>query len=807
MVKSSKEKKRLKRKAKQKQVQGARSRASMRERGEMYAADATYFAQSGDFQSAKINMRKAIKLVPNDPVMFRHLGYISNLIEDPGMELEAIQGLERLGADRDEDKVHKLYLLMTLEKYKEGLEWSKKLLANFTKLNIKSKRIIKKEVKEAEKHCQACLSRQTANDIFAANMAFSREKLNENTKKAALNNQKRSSHPHKRGQNKISEPSGKKREGGSASPLNQPDSVDSGNSFPEIPLSITLDKASFLDALMAPTPVGPGLYELALESHAIRFKESFETLVCLAGLSQVRSYWYQEETAKKVLKRFRGRALLSDEVGLGKTIEALIIFSEYIKRGMVKSALILTPTPLVSQWKEEMKSKFDLDIPSTDDADFKKKGTAFWEAPFILASINQAKSKKNFQKVTSREYDLLIVDEAHHLKNRSTLNWKLVNAIQKRFILLLTATPVENNLMELYNLITLLKPGQLQTATAFREKFMKRGDPTDPRNRALLKELLQEVMIRNTRALAGINIPPRYAQTIRIDTSREGLDFYERLESLIMALSSTHKGRGRLISKNLLAQAGSSHKAVERALNNMLEKKSYTDAHKKELLALKKLCNTTLDTPKNKALLKLIHSSREKMIVFVKYRGTLDHVCEFLERHEVPLAWFHGQMTNQKKDQEIEAFQHDKQVLVTTEIGGEGRNLQFCCRMVNYDLPWNPMKIEQRIGRIHRIGQEKDVHIFNFCGAGSIEEYILDILDRKINMFEMVVGEIDMIIGRIREEKEFDELVYDIWLQGQSSEERKKGFNALGTKMKRARTGYEKTRELDEKLFGDSYEL
>ena len=119
-------------------------------------------------------------------------------------------------------------------------------------------------------------------------------------------------------------------------------------------------------------------------------------------------------------------------------------------------------------------------------------------------------------------------------------------------------------------------------------------------------------------------------------------------------------------------------------------------------------------------------------------------------------------------------FQNDKQVLVTTEIGGEGRNLQFCCRMVNYDLPWNPMKIEQRIGRIHRIGQEKEVQIFNFCGTGSIEEYILDILDRKINMFEMVVGEIDMIIGRIRGEKEFDEMVYDIWLDAQSPEERKK---------------------------------
>ena len=807
MAKSSKEKKRLKRKVKQKQEQGARTRTSVRERGQIYAAEAAYFAKSGEFQRAVINIRKAVKLVPNDPEMFRHLGYVSSILKDSGMELEALQGLERLGVDSDEDKVHKLFVLMTLKEYKEGLKWSQALLAGFTKLNIKSKRMVKKDIQAAEEYCRIYLARQSKQDVFAANTAFSGKKLEKPGGKAESNKKKTSSQIQKETQGKTKKQSPEKEGKIFSTRLNEPHPVSSRITLPEIPLSITIDKDSFFDSLMNPAPVSLGLYDLALESHDIRFKESFETLVCLAGLSQVRSYWYQEETAKKVLKHFRGRALLSDEVGLGKTIEALIIFSEYIKRGMVKSALILTPTPLVSQWKEEMKSKFDLDIPSTDDADFKKKGSAFWDAPFILASINQAKSKNNFEKVTSREYDLLIVDEAHHLKNRTTLNWKLVNAIQKRFILLLTATPVENNLMELYNLITLLKPGQLQTATAFREKFMTKGDSTDPRNRALLKELLQEVMIRNTRALAGINIPPRYAQTIRIDASKEELAFYERLESLIMALNSTHKGRGRLITKNLLAQAGSSPKAVEGALINMLEKKSYTDAHEKELLALKKLCNTTLDTPKNKALLKLIQSSREKIIVFVKYRGTLDHLCEFLERHDIALAQFHGQLNNQKKDQEIEAFQNNKQVLVTTEIGGEGRNLQFCCRMVNYDLPWNPMKIEQRIGRIHRIGQEKDVQIFNFCGVGSIEEYILDILDRKINMFEMVVGEIDMIIGRIRGEKEFDEMVYDIWLEGQSQEERQKGFDALGTKMKRARTGYEKTRELDEKLFGDTYEL
>ena len=478
-----------------------------------------------------------------------------------------------------------------------------------------------------------------------------------------------------------------------------------------------------------------------------------------------------------------------------------------MKRGMVKTGLILTPTPLVSQWKDEMKDKFNLDAPSTDDSAFNSGDKSFWNNPLIVASINQAKSAKNIKHIAEKEYDIIIVDEAHHLKNRTTQNWKLVNSLKKRFILLLTATPVENNLMELYNLITLLKPGQLETASSFKERFMKKGDPTDPQNRTLLRELLSQVMIRNTRAIANIRIPPRYAQTIRIEPTDTEKDFYSRLESLVLSLNKQKKGRAKMIIKNLLAQAGSSPRAVENTLNTMLQNDRYTEDHQDDILAAKNLCHNIVDTPKNMALLKLIQANKEKIIVFVKYKGTLEHLSEFLEWHQISFALFHGSMSNAQKDGAMEVFRNDAKVLVTTEIGGEGRNIQFCSQMVNYDLPWNPMKIEQRIGRIHRIGQEKEVHIYNFCCAGTIEDYILEILDRKINMFEMVIGEIDMIVGRVSGEKEFSDMVCDIWLTSQNHEERESSFSKLGTKMRRAKTGYEKTRELDDKLFGDTYEL
>jgi SNF2 family DNA or RNA helicase len=212
------------------------------------------------------------------------------------------------------------------------------------------------------------------------------------------------------------------------------------------------------------------------------------------------------------------------------------------------------------------------------------------------------------------------------------------------------------------------------------------------------------------------------------------------------------------------------------------------------------------DTGKNKITLQLIQGANEKIIIFVKYRATLDHLSDVLAWHKVTHSLFHGQMPNAEKDREIDKFKTENKVLLTTELGGEGRNLQFCSRMINYDLPWNPMRIEQRIGRIHRIGQTREVMIYNLCAAGTVEESILDILDRKINMFEMVIGEIDMIMGRMRGEQDFADLVYDLWINAASEDERKEAFDKLGTRLKRCRTGYEKTKTLDEKLFGENYE-
>ncbi len=206
---------------------------------------------------------------------------------------------------------------------------------------------------------------------------------------------------------------------------------------------------------------------LHLEHARLGLLRGFDQLLCLEGLTGVEHFPHQIETVRKVLRHFRGRVLLADEVGLGKTIEACLLLREYLLRGLVKRVLILVPTPLVSQWQEELRSKFDLEFsipPRTGEAD----RPDYWAGTDrVLASLSFAKSQRRAEAVAAAPWDLVIVDEAHHCKNRATRNWQLVNALKRRHLFLLTATPVQNNLLELYNLLTLLEPGHLKTEIGF----------------------------------------------------------------------------------------------------------------------------------------------------------------------------------------------------------------------------------------------------------------------------------------------------------------------------------------------------
>jgi superfamily II DNA/RNA helicase len=159
-------------------------------------------------------------------------------------------------------------------------------------------------------------------------------------------------------------------------------------------------------------------------------------------------------------------------------------------------------------------------------------------------------------------------------------------------------------------------------------------------------------------------------------------------------------------------------------------------------------------------------------------------------------------MSGPRKDAAVEAFRDQVPVLLCTESGGEGRNLQFCNTLINFDIPWNPMAIEQRIGRIDRIGQTREVFIFNLVTSGTIEDAVLRILDEKINMFELVVGEVGAILGEVDEQQQFPTLVLDAWLQ-ETEQARADAFTQIENQLLAARREYEGVKQFDEALFGN----
>src|SRR5208283_2785569 len=295
--------------------------------------------------------------------------------------------------------------------------------------------------------------------------------------------------------------------------------------------------------------------------------EGFDELLCVPHLKGVETLWHQTETVRKVLKQFRGRVLIADEVGLGKTVEAGMVLKEYLLRGMVERVLVLVPASLVGQWREELETKFDVACVTTSDPLLRGDPARFWAAPRIIASLALSRRREHVERILAQSFDLVIVDEAHRLRDRASQSYKLVDSLTKRFLLLLSATPVQNNLIELYNLLTLLKPGIFKTQKEFRSAYMTAGKPRQPVNSERLRDLMRDAMIRNTRAVVALKLPRRHASTRPVDPTPGEQAAYQELAGQIRALvADDGQSRHRLVAHHLLSAAGSSPAAGSAAI-------------------------------------------------------------------------------------------------------------------------------------------------------------------------------------------------------------------------------------------------
>jgi superfamily II DNA or RNA helicase len=537
------------------------------------------------------------------------------------------------------------------------------------------------------------------------------------------------------------------------------------------------------------------MHQLNLQAHRLRAMRH-EGITTLPQLRRkIKILPHQVKAAIKVLNQLQGRAILADEVGLGKTIEAGIVMKELIARGKAKSILILTPASLAAQWQGELWDKFGERFVKHDDDDFR----GFSKHDRVVASIDTAKSAQHYPDIIAREWDLVIIDEAHYLKNKKTQRYSLADDITARHALMLTATPIQNNLIELYNLINLIKPGLLGTMQNFEEEYIGDAQGRVLLHAQRLQRLLQQVLIRNRRAETGLKFPDRKVETNRVTASKGEYDLHQAVSQFIRNYKDFFESHLALMV--LEREVASSAPALAKTLMNMLPK-----VHDPEVRGAMEDLHHQAESIKRNAKVNLIvdiaTNTKEKMIVFTQFRETQELLARRLQQDGVKNVKFHGQLTPGRRRKALEEFRDDIQVLVATDSGSEGLNLQFCHILVNYDLPWNPMRVEQRIGRVHRIGQESNnVVILNLAVADTIEDYVLEVLYEKIKLFEVAIGEMDLILSDIDESGGLEKRILDIILATKTDEEVKDSLANVEKEVKRSKEQAEEIKQLDASVF------
>jgi SNF2 family DNA or RNA helicase len=544
-----------------------------------------------------------------------------------------------------------------------------------------------------------------------------------------------------------------------------------------------------LQRLADASGVDPSRSALVDEAAAVWSRPGFDQVLSAPRLG-FSPFDYQLATMQTVLRRMRGRAILADEVGLGKTIEAGLVLSELRMRGLADRALVITPAGLVGQWREELERKFAL--PVTIAA---RDG---WEVgedrAVVLASLAAARRDPLRSALTRGSWDMVIVDEAHRLRNPASASGRLARDLRSRYLLLLTATPVENRLQDLFELVNLAAPGLLGTAAQFRRAHGSADTQLGAlRNVASLRERTRRIMVRHRRSEVEVLLPQRLAETVLVTPCEAEASLYAELTARIRAQAAGAAAQ-RLALRSLTRLAGSSPAAAAPTL----DKVGWADLAERAR-AIRRPRKTT-------ELLSRLHSHigrGEKVLVFTAFRHTLDALATEVAAAGIPAATYHGSMSRREKDAAVANFAADAPVLLSTESAGEGRNLQFCHVMINVDLPWNPMQIEQRLGRLHRVGQQHDVLLANLVSRGTIEERILHVLESKINLFELVIGELDMILGRVSNEFDFESSVFTAYVTAADDAEFAASLDGLGTELARARTEYLHTRGAVDRLVGE----
>lgn len=548
---------------------------------------------------------------------------------------------------------------------------------------------------------------------------------------------------------------------------------------------------------------------LNIEANRLSIAQSQQELQSIEEIEdRVQLLEHQLNAAHRALFQMDGKALFADEVGLGKTIEVGMVLKEMVFREAHDTFLILTPAQLATQWQKEMREKFGLDFACNYDDGFK----GFDGYNKIVASIDTAKRDPYADVIQQRHWDALIIDEAHYLRNQGTNRYEFVEEIDYQYAFFATATPVQNDVKDLFNVINLIRPGLFGTEAEFESRYISDEDAVGAKNADELNRQLRSVMIRHKRGDTAIDFTDREVRTKTFQPNKKEKELYNAVTNYVKSHYSK-KGGQHLVMLMLQKEVVSSPWAVLSTIEKWLdgEGKDVGVREREELIEISQQARMISQTKKQEHLLKIIRGVNERMemgrtIVFTQFRATQDAIIEALHKgaggNNISVHRVNGSLSSEQKDQQLQQFRERGGVLVTTDSISEGRNIQFCNVIINYDLPWNPMSVEQRIGRIDRIGQDRDVYVYNLALEGTIEDYVLEKLYGKIDVFHQTVGGLKEILSeREQSTGQFEQEVLQQLVEAGTERELKNNFEEMAVNLQEDMKSAEKAQQFNEQVF------
>lgn len=488
-------------------------------------------------------------------------------------------------------------------------------------------------------------------------------------------------------------------------------------------------------------------YEDAL-THIIQWRENKQRQEFLAPYAEIKRlpeikslkvnpFPYQTEGI--LFCASAGRSILADDMGLGKTIQAISMAQLMHENMQVQKVLIICPTSLKYQWQSEIE-KFTTASAKVIEGNYLSRQLLYKEEGHLYKIASYHMAVNDLDMINDYQPDLIILDEAQRIKNWQTKVSQTIKKLQSKYALVLTGTPLENKLQELYSLVQFVNPlllGSLYNFISQHEEVDETGKVTGYRNLHEIKERLNHMLLRRTKKQVLQQLPARIDKNLFVEITHEQKRLHSEYAEIVTRLVNRWRKMGflkeedrqrLLICLNMMRMVCNSTYVIDQETN-----------HQTKLDELFSILEQVLQT------------GDEKIVIFSQWERFTRLISLELDRLKIGYANLNGTVPSNKRKELFDRFNHDPgcRIFLSTDAGGVGLNLQAGSYLFNMDLPWNPAVLEQRIARIYRHGQKKSVNIINFVAQNTIEHGMLGKLKFKTALSEGILdnGESNIFMG------------------------------------------------------------